>query len=76
MSASKLEELIAFTEFARRQMANDDSNVTLEESIQQGREREATISEVIQGRRDFEAGLFVPGDRAFDEIHRTLEIPR
>lgn len=76
MSASKLEELAAFTQFARSRMANDASDTTLEECIQQWREREATVSDVIQGRSDFEAGLFVPVDQAFDEIHRTLGIPK
>ncbi len=76
MQPSSLQELDAFHRFARGRLSNPTHECSLEDCLKAWRERDETIADVVQGRRDFEAGLFVSVDDAFDRIHRELGIPQ
>lgn len=76
MSSSSLQELDAFHRFARGRLSDSTQECSLEDCLRERRERDETIADVMQGRRDYEAGLFVSVDDAFDRIHRELGIPQ
>lgn len=76
MPASTLQEFESFARFARTRLENPESECSIEECLHEWRERDEVIAAVMQGRRDFEAGLCSPADEALDRIHRQLGIPQ
>ena len=70
-----VEELERFSRFAAQRLQAGDESPSLEECLRQWRieqEREATVADILEGHRDFEAGRTQPLDEAFDDVRRML----
>lgn len=72
--AATVEEIERFTDFAKLQVVSGNP-VSLEECIRQWRveqERRATVEDILEGRKEYEAGRSQSLPEAFDDVRRAL----